>query len=97
MPAWAAYAANAPPAFPADGIASFRMPNSLAMLAATASPRALKEPVGFRDSSFKYKLGRPSFLPRRRAWISGVNPSPKHNTEESRVTGRTSPYRHSVG
>ena len=50
-PARAAYAANAPAAFPADGTASFFAPNCLAIETAAAIPRALKLCVGFCPSS----------------------------------------------
>src|SRR6266404_6556900 len=47
----AAYAASAPPAFPALGMASFVAPRYFAIETATLIPRALKLCVGFSDSS----------------------------------------------
>ena len=76
MPAWAAYAAAAPPALPAVGSAIVRMPSAFAMLTAAESPRALNELVGFCPSSFIYRWLRPRVSPSRRACTSGVIPSP---------------------
>ena len=50
-PAFAAYAAAAPPALPAVGSAIFRAPRAFAIVTAAPSPRALKEPVGLPASS----------------------------------------------
>ena len=56
MPAAAAYAASAPPALPAVGIATFWMPSSRHIDTAQESPRALNEPVGLTPSSFSQRL-----------------------------------------
>src|SRR5262245_11115690 len=50
-PAHAAYAAMAFAAFPADGTERVFAPRRAARVTAAESPRALKEFVGFRDSS----------------------------------------------
>src|SRR5437763_11394977 len=50
-PARAAYAASAPPAFPALGTASLVAPRCFAIETATLIPRALKLCVGLSDSS----------------------------------------------
>src|ERR1051326_728112 len=50
-PARAAYAASAPPAFPALGAAGLLAPRYFAIETATLIPRALKLCVGFSDSS----------------------------------------------
>src|SRR5580692_448458 len=47
IPAAAAYAASAPPAFPAVGAANAFAPNCLARVTAAVIPRALNDPVGF--------------------------------------------------
>jgi len=46
------------------------IPNSFAFETATANPRALNVPVGFRDSSFIQRLE--NFFD----WSMGVTPSP---------------------
>src|SRR5215210_2748804 len=46
-PAFAAYAAAAPPALPAVGSAIVFAPSAFATVTAAASPRALNEAVGF--------------------------------------------------
>src|SRR4029453_13333573 len=51
-PAFAAYAAAAPPAFPAVGSASVRAPSAFAAVTAADSPRALNDGVGLGPSSF---------------------------------------------
>ena len=47
----APYAASAPAALPAEGAASARAPSAFAIETASDIPRALKDPVGLRDSS----------------------------------------------
>src|SRR5258707_6552831 len=54
-PAAAAYAANAPPAFPAVGAARAFAPSCFARVTAAVMPRALNDPVGFNPSSFTYR------------------------------------------
>ena len=81
IPAAAAYAASAPPAFPAVGAARAFTPSLFARVTAAVIPRALNDPVGFSPSSFTYKFSRypvPHGIaaPSRFAWISGVIPSP---------------------
>src|SRR5687767_2575769 len=51
-PAFAAYAAAAPPALPAVGKASVFAPSALATVTAADNPRALNDAVGFSPSSF---------------------------------------------
>lgn len=59
MPARAAYVAQAAPALPLVGIATRRIPSSLAREIPTAAPRALKEPVGISPSSLISSPGSP--------------------------------------
>ena len=68
----AAYAAIAPPAFPAEGAASFVTPSSFAIDTAHDMPRALNVPVGFWPSSFTQSLSTPSRSPSRGVGRSGV-------------------------
>src|SRR3989442_15743471 len=86
-PAAAPYAASAPAALPAEGAARAFAPSALAMLTATDMPRALKEPVGLRDSSLIQR-----FSP---AFRSGVNPSPSVTARPASM-GSTAAYRQSV-
>src|SRR5262249_4031497 len=70
-PARAAYAAMAPPALPADGIASVRAPSSSARDTATACPRLpgrLERPGGFQPVVLEHARGaaEPRAGPRRR-------------------------------
>src|SRR6202022_3769411 len=86
-PAAAAYAASAPAALPAEGIASFLSPYRRAMVTHAESPRALNDPVGLSPSSLMKILGY------SRLASIGVKPSPSETGEAS---GRTSLYRHIV-
>ena len=90
-PAAAAYAASAPPAFPAVGAASVFAPKCFACATATDIPRALNEPVGFNASSFTYRRFSPIAAPSRSADTSGVMPSPSVSGAQP---GSTSAYRH---
>jgi hypothetical protein len=63
IPARAAYAAQADPAFPLVGIAIFRTPTSYARDTPTAAPRALNVPVGISPSSFISSRSTPSSPP----------------------------------
>src|SRR5438093_1306796 len=65
MPAAAAYAAMALAALPADGIATFLIPSSTAIVTAQESPRALKEPVGFSPSSLIQRSEAPRLFHRQ--------------------------------
>src|SRR3972149_6814102 len=96
MPAAAAYAASAPPAFPAEGRQPSLPPSSFARETATESPRALNDPVGLQPSSFIYKSSAPIFPAVTGARSSGVPPSPRLTIAEGSPTGRSSRYRHIV-
>ena len=63
-------------AFPAEGMATLRMPSSTSMEIAQERPRALKEPVGFRPSSLIHRSSAPTAAPMRFARMRGVIPSP---------------------
>ena len=60
MPAFAAYAAAAPPALPAVGSAIFVWPSSFAFETAAERPRALNEPVGLPASSLIRRSRKPN-------------------------------------
>src|SRR5688572_27269962 len=92
-PAFAAYAAAAPPALPAVGRATVAAPSAFAMVTAAERPRALNDAVGFSPSSFMWKWRSPRRSPRRLAWINGVIPSP---SVIAGSPGSTSSYRHIV-
>src|SRR5579864_2789204 len=95
-PALAAYAAIALPALPAVGIESTCAPSRAALVTAADKPRALKELVGFGDSSLMNSRSRPTARPRRGARSSGVHPSPSVIGSSSAKSGITSRYRHIV-
>ena len=95
IPARAAYAASAPPAFPADGTASFVAPRYFAIDTAVVIPRALKLCVGFCASSFTQRFVRPTAFPNRVARKSGVPPSPSVTGSASIGNGNTSRNRQS--
>ena len=91
MPARDAYAASAAPALPLVGMARRRRPSSFAMDTASASPRALNEPVGSRPSSFTSNAPR---LPSgRERGMRGVVTSPSEIRFTASRTGRSSRYR----
>src|SRR5262245_55513556 len=96
MPAAAPYAARAPAAFPAEGVAMRETPSSLAREMATAMPRALKLPVGFSPSSLIYRFGKPCARPILRALSKGVPPSPRVTTFDSLRAGSNLCQRHRV-
>ena len=77
----AAYAASAPAALPAEGVAKCRNPYCLAIDTAIAIPRALNVPVGFAPSSL---TNNPSY---RRLRSIGVHPSP---SDTGATSGSTS-------
>ena len=91
MPAREQYAAIAAPALPLLGIAIVPTPSSLAIDTASASPRALNEPVGRRPSSLTRisppLASRPAM---RGSGISGVITSPSETTFSGRRTGSSS-------
>ena len=92
-PAAAAYAAKALPALPAEGIANFCRLNFLAMLTAQERPRALKEPVGLRPSSFTHRFA----APRRCVQRCGADqrrPAFLQRDRFSSSQGKTGAYRH---
>src|SRR5439155_13942976 len=94
IPAFAAYAASALPAFPALGTASRVSPSSFARATATAIPRALNVPVGFAASSFTNTREIPYVLSIAGHSRSGVPPSPRVRAWSSESTGSTGRYRH---
>ncbi len=94
IPAAAAYAAIAPAALPADGIATLVIPSSTHIEIAHESPRALNDPVGLMPSSFTHRSFAPSRAPSRLVWISGVMPSPRLTIAAGFDTGSTGAYRH---
>src|SRR5207253_3547678 len=93
----AAYRARAAPALPAVGTTRFEPPRAQAIGTATAIPRALNVPVGFRPSSFTYRAAtltratRPPD-PRCSSLCSGVPPSPRERISDS-SRGRRGAYR----
>ena len=97
IPARAAYAAAAPPAFPAVGSATRFTPSHFAMLTAAVMPRLLKLPVGNCDSSLTHRRDSPSCFPSRGQGSSGVIPSPSVTGSTSSGSGRSSRYRHRLG
>ena len=94
MPARAPYAASAEPALPADGMAIFVTPSSLAFETAADSPRALKLPVGLSPSSFIQMRLEPAWRCKASAGSSGVVPSPSVTMFASSRTGMSSNQRH---
>ena len=70
-------------ALPAEGMATFLMPSSTHMETAHESPRALKEPVGFKPSSFTQSDSAPRRDASRRVRTSGVQPSPNDTMDAS--------------
>src|SRR5215213_9516410 len=92
-PAAAAYAAADAEVFPVEAQMTLRAPSSSAFATAMTMPRSLNDPVGFWPSTFRYRLRRPSDSPRRRAWTSGVAPSPRLTTGVASLTGRNARYR----
>ena len=80
-------------AFPAEGIATLRMPNSTHMETAQERPRALNEPVGLMPSSLTQNRAR-----RASAKLGGVHmgvmPSPSETMLDGSRTGNTGAYRH---
>ena len=86
----------APPALPAVGAATRRIPNSLALLMAMAIPRALKLPVGKRLSSFTQSSRTPNAAASRGVETSGVTVSPSDTILAGSLTGSNSRYRHIV-
>ncbi|GAB3878137.1 hypothetical protein GCM10029964_028360 [Kibdelosporangium lantanae] len=97
IPARAPYSAHAAPAFPLLGMANPVTPSSEARDTPTAAPRALKEPVGIRPSSFISNPGTSRSLPSVGIGSNGVMPSPRLTTRSAERTGSTSWYRHNVG
>src|SRR5215471_2341424 len=93
MPAAAAYAAMALAALPADGIATFLIPNSTHIETAQERPRALNDAVGFKPSSLTKSASAPILAPIRLVCTSGVQPSPRLTIEAS-AGGRMGAYRH---
>ena len=91
MPARAAYAASAVPWFPVVDATAFRKPSARAIVRETAWRRSLKEPVGFRVSSFSQMRG--ASVPCSRT--SGVPPSARLRTVASGAGGRSSRNRQS--
>ena len=91
IPARAAYAASAEPAFPFVGIDKWSKPNSFAIETARANPRALKEPVGNLDSSLTTTTpGRESkSLTEFLSVIRGVITSPNDTRFTSFDTGKS--------
>ncbi len=89
IPAAAAYAAIAPAALPADGIATFCTPSSTHIEIAHDNPRALNDPVGLIPSSFTHRSLAPSRAPNRLVLISGVMPSPRLTIAAGFDTGST--------
>src|ERR1700722_3145741 len=92
IPAAAAKATIAPPAFPADGIATFLTPSPTHIDTAQESPRALKLPVGLTPSSFTHRSSLPRRAPRRVVWTRGVMPSPSEIIAEGFDRGRRGAY-----
>ena len=92
-PAAAPYAAAEADVFPVEAQMIDRAPASMAFETATTMPRSLNEPVGFRPSSLRWSRGTPILAPRRRASISGVNPSPSVSCGVASVIGRNARYR----
>src|SRR5262249_1005554 len=90
-PPRAAYAASAPPALPAVGIATAFTPSSLARDTAADNPRALNDPVGLVPSSLRRTRRNPARLPRRGTGRSGVSPSPRETTGLGPPPGSSSP------
>ena len=82
-PARAAYAAAAPPAFPAVGSATRLTPNRFAIVIANAMPRDLNVPVGSCDSSLIQRLARPNLAPSRGHAKSGETRSPSETMSVS--------------
>ena len=77
-------------ALPAEGMASFVSPSSFALEVAIANPRALKLPVGSRDSSLTHNALSPNRSPSRLAGTSGVVDSPKDTIFAGSITGSSS-------
>src|SRR4051812_22583563 len=86
-PAAAAYAAADADVLPVDAQITDRAPSSSALATATTIPRSLNDPVGFAPSTFRNSDRSPSDSPSRRAWTSGVEPSPSDTTGVDGPTG----------
>ena len=87
-PAAAAYAAADAEVLPVEAQITLRAPSSSAFATAITMPRSLNEPVGFWPSILRWRLRSPSDSPSRRAWTSGVAPSPRLTTGVASLTGR---------
>src|SRR5918999_501824 len=92
-PAAAQYAATEAAALPVDITVAVVKPNSFALEMPTLLLRSLSDPVGRTVSFFKYSFASPALSPRRRAGISGVQPSPSETMQERSSTGKKSNQR----
>ena len=72
------------------GIESDLAPSSYARDTASASPRALNDPVGLFPSSFMKRFWNSTSRARPFARMSGVHPSPRVTTNRGSWTGRNS-------
>ena len=76
--------------FPVEAQMNECAPSSMALAAATASPRSLNEPVGLHPSSFNQTSATPSRRSSDPARTSGVSPSPIVRFGVASPTGRNS-------
>ena len=97
MPAFAAYAARAHAAFPADGTERVAAPRAWARVTAADMPRALNELVGLSASSLTKSRSSPRSAPRAGAGKRGVQPSPSVTGRSPSARGRAGAYRHIDG
>ena len=80
----AAYAATAAAAFPEESSTPALTPSRFIWLSITQAPRSLNEPVGRRNSSFRWEPGRAT------QGIRGVTVSPKVTVSHSGERGSAS-------
>src|SRR3989338_2406748 len=92
IPARAAYAAQAPAALPADGRHTCRTPSSCARVTASASPRALNDPVGIIASSLTQTGPVPNFRSSDVKRSIGVIRSPRETMDEGDLRGSIGKY-----
>jgi hypothetical protein len=85
-PARAAYAAALALVLPVEAQMTAFEPSSRALVMAMVMPRSLKEPVGFRPSTFRY-TSHPVRRESSGAGSSGVLPSCSVTTGELSLTG----------
>ena len=74
---------------PVEAQMTLRAPSSSAFATASTIPRSLNEPVGFWPSILRWRFAdADGGSPSRRAWTSGVAPSPSETTGVASADGQ---------